>query len=95
METNWGPDVYVKTVLTFGDKPAHAMAQITLRKTAHQAKSSYPEAAQVLKNNTYMDDICDSVHSVQPAKQLTTDLDEVSLKSGFQVKGWDGSQTSL
>ena len=83
METNWGPDVYVTTVLTFGDKPAH------------QAKSSYPEAAQVLKNNTYMDDICDSVHSVQPAKRLTTDLDEVSLKSGFQVKGWDGSQTSL
>ena len=29
METNWGPDVYEKTVLTFGDKPAHAMAQIT------------------------------------------------------------------
>ena len=52
METNREPDVYVKTVLTFGNKPANAMAQITLRKTADQAKSSYPEAAQVLKNNT-------------------------------------------
>ena len=80
METNREPDVYVKTVLTFGDKPAHAMAQITLRKTADQAKSLYPKAAQVLKNNTYMDDICDSVHSVQQAKRLTTELDEVSLK---------------
>ena len=55
-------------MLTFGDKSAPAMAQIALRKTTDQAKSSYPEAAQVLKNNTYVDDICDSVHSVQQAK---------------------------
>ena len=67
----------------FGDKPAPAMAQIALRKTADQARGSYPEAAQVLKNNTYMDDICDSVHSVQRAKRLTTDLDEVLLNVGF------------
>ena len=93
METNREPDVYVKTVLTFGDKPAPAMAQIALRKTADQAKSSYPEAAQVLKNNTYMDDICDSVHSVQQAKRLTTELDEVLLKGGFQVKGWLSNQS--
>ena len=92
METNREPDVYVKTVLTFGDKPAPAMAQIALRKTADQAKSSYPEAAQELKNNTYADDICNSVHSVQQAKRLTTELDEVLLKGGFQVKGWLSNQ---
>ena len=28
METERPPDVYVKTVLTFGDKPAPAMAQM-------------------------------------------------------------------
>jgi len=37
-------------VLKFGDKPAPAMAQIALRKTADQVKSLYPEAAQVLKD---------------------------------------------
>ena len=93
METNREPDVYVKTVLKFGDKPAPAMAQIALRKTADKAKSSYPEAAQVLKNNTYIDDICDSVHSVQQAKRLTNKLDEVLLKGGFQVKGWLSNQS--
>jgi len=87
-ETNRQPDIYVKTVLTFGDKPAPAMAQIALRKTADQAKSLYPEAAQVLKDNTYMDDICNSVRTVQQAKRLTTELDEVLMKGGFQVKGW-------
>ena len=83
METNREPDVYVKTVLTFGDKPSPAMAQIASRKTADQA----------LNNNTYMDDICDSVHSVQQAKRLTTELDEVLLKGGFQVKGWLSNQS--
>lgn len=92
METKREPDVYVKTVLTFGDKPAPAIAQITLRKTADEAKASYPYAAQALKENTYMDDICDSVRSVQQAKQLTADLDNVLLKGGFQVKGWLSNQ---
>ena len=39
-----------------------------------------------------MDDICDSVHSVQQAKRLRTELDEVLLKGGFQVKGWLSNQ---
>lgn len=45
IETNRESDVYVKTVLTFGDKPAPAMAQIALTKTADRAKDSYPEAS--------------------------------------------------
>ena len=69
------------------------MAQITSRKTADQAKGLHPEAAQVLKNNTYMDDICDSLHSIQQAKQLTTEQDEVLLKGGFQIKGWLSNQS--
>ena len=40
-----------------------------------------------------MDDICDSAHSVQQAKRLTSELDEVLVKGRFQIR--DGSQTSL
>ena len=86
------PDVYVEMVLTFRHKPASAMAQIALRKTADQAASSHPYAAQVLKDNTYMDDICDSVHTVEESQQLTTDLDHVLAHGGFQVKGWLSNQ---
>lgn len=46
------PDTYVKTVLTFGDKPAPAMAQIALKKTAEEGKDEYPQAAKILKENT-------------------------------------------
>ena len=56
MEVNREPDVYVKQVLTFGDKPAPAMAQIALRKTAEQSMQKYPRAAKVLKESS----ICQS-----------------------------------
>ena len=88
METSRKPDVYVKTVLTFGDKPAPAMAQIALRKTAKEGEQMYPAAAEVLENNVYMDDICDSVHSVEEARNLSTEIDEVLHSGGFRVKGW-------
>ena len=88
MEVDRDPDTYVKTVLTFGDKPAPAMAQTALKKTADENRDSYPEAASSLKKNSYMDDICDSVKTVDKAKKLTNDLNQVLETGGFKVKGW-------
>ncbi|XP_067017026.1 uncharacterized protein [Acropora muricata] len=84
------PDVYVKTctVLTFGDKPAPAMEQTALRKTAEEKGNEYPEAAETLTKNSYMDDICDSVDTVKQAKKLTQDIDKVLESRGFALKGW-------
>ena len=81
------PDVYVKTVLTFGDKPAPAMAQIALRKTAEESKITHPKASEVITKNAYMDNICDSVYTVMEAKQQTEEIDTVLEKGGFKVKG--------
>ncbi|KAK3718415.1 hypothetical protein QZH41_000524 [Actinostola sp. cb2023] len=92
LEIDREPDVYIKTVLTFGDKPAPAMAQIALRKTAQENKNDFPEAAEVLTKNTYMDDICDSVGTVSQAQQLTKDLDKVLESGGFNVKGWTSNK---
>ena len=87
-ETEREPDVYVKTVLTFGDKPAPAMAQIALRKTAQECENLKTDAAKVLKENVYMDDICDSVETVEEAKRVADNIDIVLKSGGFQVKGW-------
>ena len=38
MDASREPDVYAKTVLTFGDKPAPAMAQIALKKQLKKAE---------------------------------------------------------
>ena len=88
------PDVYLKTVLTFGDKPAPAMAQIALQKTAKCAEEEHPEAARCLLENTYMDDICDSVASLDVAEQRTREIDEILQDGGFKVKKWTLSYTN-
>ena len=81
------PDVYLKKVLTFGDKSAPAMAQIALRETAEENKNDYPEAASTLTKNSYNHDICDSVDTVMQAQKLTGNLDKVLASGGFGVKG--------
>lgn len=84
----------MKTVLTFGDKPAPAMAQIALRKTAQEGQATKPNAVDVLTNNVYMDDIRDSVNTIKEAQGLSNEstafwLKEVSvLKKGSPTKIW-------
>ena len=67
-ETERETDVYVKTVLTFGDRPAPTMAITAMRKTAETSKESNPKAAEAIIKNAYVDDICDSVQNVEEAK---------------------------
>ena len=45
-ETKKEPDIYVKTVLTFGDRPAPAMATTAMRKTARLKEDVKPRAAE-------------------------------------------------
>ena len=75
--TDRPPDTYVMNVLTFGDKPVPAMAQI---------------AACTIKGNTYMDDILDSMKTTEEAKKLTTDIDHILKNGGFKVKGWQSNK---
>ncbi|XP_063952061.1 uncharacterized protein LOC135153433 [Lytechinus pictus] len=49
LQVNRKPDTYVMQVVTFGDKPAPAMAQTALRLTAEEGRAQSPEAAEVLK----------------------------------------------
>ena len=64
-ETEREPDIYIKTVLTFGDRLAPAMATTAMRKTASLKEDVKPRAAEAIVKNAYVDDICDS----QPRSQ--------------------------
>ena len=90
LEIDRPPDTYVMKVLAFGDKPAPAMAQVALRKTA-EGECENPRAAQAIKDNSYMDDILDSVTTNEEATGLTKAIDDVLEKGGFQVKGWQSN----
>ena len=92
METTKEPDIYVIQRVSFGDKPSGAIATVALRKTAEMGKDQFPEASQVILNNTYMDDIIDSVNNRTKAKQITDDIEKLLIKGGFKLKEWTYSE---
>ena len=88
METYRQTDVYGQTILTFGDRPSPTMATVAMHKTAELKEDSKPKAAEAIKKNTCMDDVCDSQASAAEAKELISDIDEVLDAGAFCIKGW-------
>ena len=88
MEIEREPDVYVITSVSFWDKSAGNIATLALRKTAEMGKETYSKAANVIQNSTYVDDIIDSVNSLNEAKELTGDIDKLLQPGGFEIKHW-------
>ncbi|XP_068723850.1 uncharacterized protein [Montipora capricornis] len=52
------------------------------------AKEIYPKASELLINNTYMDDIINSVDNVETAKKLTNEMETILSNGNFKIKEW-------
>ena len=74
--------------VSFGDRPASTIATAALRKTTKMGQDIYPATVKTVLRNTYMDDILDSVDSIEKAKYITTNIEELIKKGAFQTKGW-------
>ena len=62
MDVTREPDTYVTQIVSY--KPSGTIATVALPKTAEMAKENFPKASELLINNTYMDDIINSVDNV-------------------------------
>ena len=82
------PDTYVMTSVSFGDKPAGAIATRALHKTAEMKKNELPEAAKVVLTDSYVDDIITSTQTVEQAKKLSVEIDQILELGGFKIKRW-------
>ena len=81
-------DTYVMQRVSFGDKPSGTIATVALRKTAEMSQARYPKAAQTVQDNTYMDDVIDSVKTEEEVKSITGEIDDLLSRGGFKMKGW-------
>ena len=88
MDAKREADTYVIQRVSFGDKPSATIATMALRKTAEMGNEEYPEAAKIILNNTYMDDIIDSTNDLLSAKKLTKDIENLVGRGGFKLKEW-------
>ena len=93
MEPTRKPDTYVIQRVSFVDKPSGSIATVVLRKTEEMGQSDHPEATKIIKENSYMDDIIDSVNNKEKALQLTKKIGILLKKGGFDMKEWIYSKT--
>ena len=50
-------------------------------------RNEYPEAADIIQNNTYMESI-ESKDNHAMARKLSLDIEKAIVKGGFQFKKW-------
>ena len=82
------PSIYVMSSVSFGDRPASNIAITALRKTAEMGRDSHPQAADTILDNSYVDDIADSVEDIEAARRLTKEIDVLLKPGGFTIKKW-------
>ncbi|XP_075991280.1 uncharacterized protein LOC142986629 [Anticarsia gemmatalis] len=87
-------DWQLRTV-TYGTKSAPYLAMRTLHKLAEDEKDNFPEAAHILKNYFYMDDLVYGQDTVESSKTLVTQLNELLKKGGFNLRKWKTNESSI
>lgn len=80
-------DYRLRTV-TYGVSSAPYLALRTLLQLAEEEKSNFPRASEILKNDTYVDDIVSGCSSVKDAISLQGELTNLLKKGGFQLHKW-------
>ena len=88
MDAQRYPDHYCMLAVPFGDRPSGAIAITAMYETAKMKRDEFPEAARVITRNTYVDDILKSTSTLNEAKRLIHEIEDILLAGGFRMKHW-------
>jgi hypothetical protein len=86
---------YNLCTVSYGTKSAPWLAMRTLKQLAMDDGHKYPEAAKVLLNEFYMDDLISGHHSLEAAKELQTTLIQLLKGGGMNLRKWSVSDPTL
>ena len=82
------PETFAMTVVNMGDRPSATIAQVALRKTAEEIRDEYPDSADIITRNSYMDDILGGGNSEEQHLARRKEIEEALGKHGFVIKEW-------
>ena len=88
LDSNAEVKEYCMTRLPFGDICSPYEAIATMHHHADQCKEVYPRAAQVIKEDTYVDDCLTGCETEIMATELYSDLVEMMKIGGFDLLKW-------
>ncbi|XP_059058258.1 uncharacterized protein LOC131851732 [Achroia grisella] len=84
----------LKTV-TYGTKCAPYLACRTLKDLAERFKDTYPQAAQCIQENCYMDDIISGGDDIESVKNLCDEIIALLGNGGFQLHKWSSNNKQI
>ena len=88
MDANKPPDTFQVIVNNIGVKPAGAIANTSMYKSAYYFKDRFPENVRQLKNQSYEDDIGLTDSDDEKLEEKTKQADEVLYHANMKVKQW-------
>ncbi|XP_062701842.1 uncharacterized protein LOC109426557 isoform X1 [Aedes albopictus] len=89
------PTIDILDVATFGATCSPCSAQYAKNLNASEHHSKFPDAADAVVNNTYVDDYLDSRDTIEEAVQLSLDVRAINLKAGFELRNWQSNSKEI
>lgn len=86
---------YEHNMVTFGVTSATFLAVAALQDLAESERENYPEAAEIILKDFYMDDGMSGADTVQQAVKLCKDLKEVLAKAKFPLRKFISNSAEL
>ncbi|KAL0850467.1 hypothetical protein ABMA28_012265 [Loxostege sticticalis] len=81
--------------VTYGLKPSSYLATRCLIELADRYQDQFPLASQILKNNTYVDDVLSNSDSQQTLTQMQDELVKLLSLGGFQLHKWASNCSNI
>ncbi|XP_053686442.1 uncharacterized protein LOC128735982 [Sabethes cyaneus] len=76
------------TTVTYGTASAPFLATRSLVQLAEDEQSEFPDAAKVVREDFYIDDVLSGANTESEAISLRRDLQKILAKGGFDIRKW-------
>lgn len=86
---------YVMQVMCFGPSCSPASAQYIKNINADKYSAIYPRAVESIKDNHYVDDMLESVCSINEAKDLVEQVKLIHQSGGFEIRNFLSNSTEV
>ncbi|GFY13307.1 DUF1758 domain-containing protein [Trichonephila clavipes] len=86
---------YKLATVTYGTVSAPFLATRILKVLADEEKAEFPDAADVICNDSYMDHILSGESTLEGAKKLQTKLSQLLQRGGFELHKWVSNSPEL
>ncbi|XP_055634221.1 uncharacterized protein LOC129774500 [Toxorhynchites rutilus septentrionalis] len=78
--------------VTYGTACAPFLATRVLKQLADDERNGFPEDAEVLTNDFYVDDLISGANSIEETVNLRKQLDTLLSRGGFQLRKWASNE---